>query len=150
MTLVDRTFRKDGTWQTLCLPFAVDDFAGTPLEGAWVMALGNSEACKTGFNAATGTLCYPWGEGMTSYSVNACSAYFQLLNGLTAGDAAADVRAFNLIFGDYEATGIISANPSGSMVNTSDAWYTISGMKLGTQPRQKGVYIYKGNKVVIK
>ena len=47
-------------------------------------------------------------------------------------------------------SGIISANPSGSMVNTSDAWYTISGMKLGTQPRQKGVYIYKGNKVVIK
>ena len=54
--LVGHTFFKDGKWNTLCLPFDVNDFSGTPLEGAKVMELGNSDDCKTGFDAATGTL----------------------------------------------------------------------------------------------
>ena len=56
-TLTGRTFYKDGTWQTICLPFEVNDFNGTPLEGASVKKLDNaSEGCKTGFDATTGTL----------------------------------------------------------------------------------------------
>ncbi len=39
LTLSSRTFIKDGYWNTLCLPFAVSDFAGTSLEGATVMEL---------------------------------------------------------------------------------------------------------------
>ena len=31
-----------------------------------------------------------------------------------------------------------------------DAWYTLDGRKLDSKPTTKGVYIYKGNKVVIK
>ena len=40
--LPGRTLRRDGSWTTLCLPFAVNDLAGTPLEGATVMALAST------------------------------------------------------------------------------------------------------------
>jgi hypothetical protein len=39
VTLGDRILYKDGTWNTLCLPFDVYDFTGTPLEGAEVRSL---------------------------------------------------------------------------------------------------------------
>lgn len=39
VTLSGRTLYKDGSWNTLCLPFAVDDFTGTPLAGATVKTL---------------------------------------------------------------------------------------------------------------
>lgn len=37
-----RTLYTDGDWNTLTVPFAVDDFTGTPLEGATVMTLSSS------------------------------------------------------------------------------------------------------------
>ncbi len=42
VTLQGRTLYKDGAWNTLCLPFSVDDFAGTPLEGATVKTLAST------------------------------------------------------------------------------------------------------------
>ena len=62
--LLGRTLYKDGDWNTLCLPFALGDdqaesgheLDGTPLEGATLMTLGNSQACNTGFDPQTGTL----------------------------------------------------------------------------------------------
>ena len=42
VTLQGRTLWKDGSWNTLCLPFDVLDFAGTPLEGATVKTLESS------------------------------------------------------------------------------------------------------------
>ena len=39
VTLSGRTLYKDGYWNTLCLPFAISDFAGTPLEDATVKEL---------------------------------------------------------------------------------------------------------------
>ncbi|MBE6324903.1 MAG: hypothetical protein E7074_08040 [Bacteroidales bacterium] len=42
VTLSGRTLYKDGGWNTLCLPFAVDYFSGTPLEGAIVKTLVSS------------------------------------------------------------------------------------------------------------
>jgi hypothetical protein len=53
VSLSGRTFYKDGYWNTLCLPFDLDDFTGTPLEGATVMKL---DISNTGFNRTTGTL----------------------------------------------------------------------------------------------
>lgn len=35
--LKDRTLAKDGNWNTLCLPFGLTSFTGTPLQGATVM-----------------------------------------------------------------------------------------------------------------
>jgi surface protein len=62
--LVGRTLYKDGDWNTLCLPFSVEDsnpndgltFSGTPLEGATVMTLDNSADSQTGFDPSSGTL----------------------------------------------------------------------------------------------
>ena len=42
VTLKGRTIYKDGTWNTLCLPFNLDKLDGTPLEGATLMTLYDS------------------------------------------------------------------------------------------------------------
>jgi len=42
VTLAGRTLYKDGSWNTLCLPFSVDNFTGTPLEGATVKTLAST------------------------------------------------------------------------------------------------------------
>ena len=51
-----RTFYKDGYWNTLCLPFDLKDFTGTPLEGATVMEFDFRESAGSGFDSQTGTL----------------------------------------------------------------------------------------------
>ena len=51
VTLSGRTLYKDGAWNTLCLPFSVDNFTGTPLEGATVKTL-----ASTGFSGGTLTM----------------------------------------------------------------------------------------------
>lgn len=71
-------------------------------------------------------------------------AYFQLKG------TAASARAFNIDFGDGEATGIISVSGSGLMVNGSDGCYDLQGRRIEGQPTQKGVYIVNGKKTVIK
>ncbi|MBQ7494603.1 MAG: M6 family metalloprotease domain-containing protein [Bacteroidaceae bacterium] len=53
ITLSGRTFYKDGEWNTLCLPFSIADFTGTPLDGATVMEL---DVQTTRFDAATGAM----------------------------------------------------------------------------------------------
>ncbi len=53
VTLGGRTLYDDGTWNTLCLPFDVDDLSGTPLDGYTVMELDTVSANnghKTGFD----------------------------------------------------------------------------------------------------
>ncbi len=52
--LVNRTFYKDNSWTTLCLPFDVANFNGTPLEGAIIMEL--NTASRNGFDSTTGML----------------------------------------------------------------------------------------------
>ena len=42
VTLSGRTLYKDGSWNTLCLPFNVDNFVGTPLQGATVKTLAST------------------------------------------------------------------------------------------------------------
>ena len=59
VTLSGRTFWKDGSWNTLCLPFALENFTGTPLEGATVKAL-------TGASVTDGVLTLTFGEAVTA------------------------------------------------------------------------------------
>ena len=76
-------------------------------------------------------------------TLKSCRAYFQF------SEEAQKARQFVLNFGDgSEATGIISTKSSPD--STNDGWYTVDGMKLGKQPKRKGVYIHNGRKVVIK
>ena len=103
---------------------------------------------------------YPTREG---YKVNACRAYFQLKNGLTAGDTtdpSANLRAFVLNLGEGEETAIrtLSVDHNNSVHGTG--WYTTSGVRLQGKPTQRGIYIRStsgrlqgknnGRKVVIK
>jgi len=226
VALSGRTLYKDGSWNTLCLPFSVSTASGT-LSGDNVqaMTLNTTTSNLTGstltlnFTAATtipagtpfiikwdesgtditnpvfegvtvsnatndatieGVLTFTGtyapvtipatgdktklylGSGNKLYYPNAAMtigchrAYFQLAPGITAGEpvgtegSGQHVRAFNLNFGDDEATGIISVHDSGFTVNGSDAWYTLDGRRLDGQPTAKGLYIHGGKKVAIK
>lgn len=42
VTISGRTLHRDGKWQTLCLPFSLDSFEGTLLEGATLRQLTNA------------------------------------------------------------------------------------------------------------
>jgi hypothetical protein len=88
--------------------------------------------------SSNNTLYWPIGA-MTFKSFR---AYFQL-------NTTASVRAYKLNFGDGdETTGIVSMEDGRGQ--KEDVWYDLNGRKLDGKPTQKGVYIYKGKKVVIK
>lgn len=214
--LSGRTLVKDGNWNTLCLPFALSNFNGTPLADAIVMEFNTktsdfangtltlnfanvtsikagkpyivkwtsgqdivapefvgvtvkntaaetinpngavsfvgsydpvsigSEGDKTKlYMGANNTLYYPNGE----MTIGACRAYFQLNNGIVAGDLANGVRSIVLNFDD-EATGIVSIAKETEIVK--EGWFSLNGMKLDKQPTTKGLYIQNGRKVIVK
>ncbi len=60
--LNDRTLYKDGYWNTICLPFRLTDFTGTPLEGATVMQFDFRELAGSGYNETTVTLTMDFEE----------------------------------------------------------------------------------------
>ena len=241
--LKGRTLYRNQNWNTLCLPFDVEEFGGTPLEGATVMELdldgkynadGESDEAgtyQTGFDATDGTLYLYFTEaeeieagkpyivkwededlenitdpvfygvtidatdptaitfaenkvqfiGTYSYSeytdenkyvlllgsdsnlfypdgneattVGAFRAYFQLQNGLKAGepdqsDPTGGIKNFVLNFGDGE-TGIRTTNLT-NLTNEAGAWYDLSGRRLSGKPTQKGIYINNNKKSFIK
>ncbi len=80
-------------------------------------------------------------------SIRSCRAYFSVpyIN-QTPG---AKVRAFVLNFDDEEATGILEISAD-SKEKKDDAWYSLDGVRLSGKPTQRGMYINKGNKVIIK
>ena len=59
ITLKGRTLYKDGSWNTLYLPFSLSTFEGTPLEGATVKTLSSS-------SFADGTLTLNFSEDLTA------------------------------------------------------------------------------------
>lgn len=44
----------------------------------------------------------------------------------------------------------ITGTPTIGNTTTDNAWYTLSGMKLGKKPAESGVYIHQGKKVIIR
>ena len=98
------------------------------------------------FLGAANTLYYP----KSGAHIGAFRAAFLLGNGITAGDpsSSAPVRAFNLGFGDGDATGITTTNLTND--TNSAAWYTLDGRKLSGMPAKSGIYIVNGRKVIIK
>lgn len=105
------------------------------------------------FNADNRSILF-LGEGNMLYwpqngaSIGACRAYFQLADGITAGDIAGGARLF---FGSNESQGIISIeNGRLDIDHETGSWYTLDGKKLSQQPTRKGLYIHHGRLVVIK
>ena len=86
-------------------------------------------------------------------TIGACRGYFQLKNGLIAGEpksvGAKGISQFVLDFGDEnsEATGI-RPNPNPSL--NGGEWYDLRGRRLSGKPATPGLYIHNGNKIVIK
>lgn len=80
-------------------------------------------------------------------NIRSCRAYFSVpyIN-QTPG---AKARAFVLNFDDEEATGILEISAD-SKEKKDDAWYSLAGVRLSGKPTQRGIYINKGNKVIIK
>ena len=81
-------------------------------------------------------------ENLSSY-IKGFRAFFQL-----KGDA--DQANIRIEFSDDEATEIEGVDSEQLAVDSDDSWYDLSGRKLDGQPTTKGVYIWKGKKVVIK
>lgn len=96
---------------------------------------------------ADNTLYYPNAD----MTINAFRAYFQLI-GIEAGDPAASVRNFVLNFEEDEViTGIEELTHTSDLSPlTSDTWFTLDGRSLNGKPSVRGLYIYKGKKVIIK
>ena len=221
VTLSGRTLYKDGTWNTLCLPFALtaeqvsaqlapdelmtlersDLYQGTltlnfvnatnieagkpyiikwntqstdyvenpeftdvtisnshnPVETEFANFVGvfsptdiYTEEKTYLYLGADNNLYYPWGDGMTSFKVNSCRAYFKLNNDLVAGapiDPASGINNFVLNFGGESS--IVNV-PSSIFNLQSEGWYTLDGRKLSGVPTLKGIYINNGKKMVIK
>ena len=95
--------------------------------------------------AADNTLYYP-NDAMT---IGAFRAYFQLANGITAGDKADGVRIV-LNFGDDESTQGVTTPLSTARGNGGEAWYAIDGRRLMGKPAASDLYIHNGRKVIIK
>jgi len=95
------------------------------------------------FMGGANTLYYP----KSGASIGAQRAYFKI--GSDGALLARRLTAFNIDFGDDEATGIISTTNYTNDTN-SDAWYSLDGRRLSAKPSRAGVYINKGIKVVIK
>ena len=79
--------------------------------------------------------------------IRSCRAYFSVpyIN----GHAEAKARAFALSFDGEETTGIleVSANYNGVK---DDVWYSLDGVRLSGKPTQRGMYINKGKKILVK
>ena len=116
VTLKGRTLYKDGSWNTLCLPFSISSLAGTPLEGATVMELdvtNTYDGKQTGFDT----------------NANILHLYFKGTQSITAGipylikwDAGNTADITNPVF--YERT-IINERPD--TIKSSDGLVSFVG-----------------------
>ncbi len=95
------------------------------------------------FMGEENTLYYP--NGIKTIKVGAFRAYFKI------GDysGSSKIKDFDLNFGD--ATDITSDFIFDEMENSSDnKWFTIDGRCIIGKPTEKGLYIHKGRKEIIK
>ena len=108
---------------------------------------------STAFDAEDKSILLMGGENTLYYptagaGIGAQRAYFKI-----GGDGALLARrltAFNIDFGDDEATGIISLSTDSKDSKDNAAWYSLDGRKLQGKPSRAGVYINNGIKIVIK
>ena len=109
---------------------------------------------STAFNADDKSILLMGSENTLYYptagaGIGAQRAYFKI--GSEGALLARRLTAFNIGFGDDEATGIISLTPDPSPKGEgSDYWYTLDGRRLNGKPSRAGVYINNGIKLVIK
>ena len=143
VTLQGRTLYKDGGWNTLCLPFSVDNFTGTPLEGATVKTLE-----LTSFTG--GTLTMNFSDAVTSIEAgkpyivkwdkaddyvddDAHNIVTPVFNGVTISDAPANVSTDYVDFvGTYSPVSIYTAEKTNLYLGADNTLYypTDEGFKV--------------------
>ena len=133
VTLTDRTLYQDNAWQTLCLPFNLDDFAGTPLEGATVKTLVGST-----YDESTGTLTLDFSDNLTAIEAgkpyivrrpNGVELANPMFRGVVVSTEITAVYTNHIDFaGTYRATTFNEDNPDILLLN-ADA--TLSHPKAG-------------------
>ena len=143
--ITEPVFTSANSWSSLLQPVefeGVVTFTGTysPVE---VSSLGDNTMLYLG---AGNTLHYPEG----AMTIGCPRAYFQLSEGITAGeaDSEAPIRAFSLNFGD-ETSAIEAVSNGFEPSNVGSGWFTPDGRRLSGKPSAKGIYIRNGSKVII-
>ena len=82
---------------------------------------------------------------------NGIALYLEAFQSHFELDPATPISAVSLNFGQHNTeTAIVNVNGNGVRHDMPNAYYTLDGRKLQGKPTQKGVYIYKGKKQVIK
>jgi len=126
VTLADRTLYKDGAWNTICLPFSVDNFTGTPLEGATVKTL-----ASTDFSG--GTLTMNFSDDVTTIEAgkpyivkwaNGTDIVNPVFNGVTISDAPANVSTDYVDFiGTYSPVSIYTDEKTNLYLGADNTLY---------------------------
>ena len=126
VTLASRTLYKDGAWNTLCLPFNVDNFTGTPLQGATVKTL-----ASTGFTG--GTLTMNFSDDVTSIEAgkpyivkwaNGTNIVNPVFNGVIISDATANAETDYVDFvGTYGPVSIYTAGKTNLYLGAGNKLY---------------------------
>ena len=119
-----RTLYKDGKWNSLCLPFGLEDFAGTPLEGADVCALESA-------TLADGVVTLNFGEPLTAitagmpylvrWAAGGDDLYSPVFSGVTI--TAAEPTTVSLLDGSVAFMGnyVPFAEPAGLLLDAHNA-----------------------------
>lgn len=123
LTLAGRTLYKDGSWNTLCLPFNLrkDYFDGTPLDGATVMTLANNPESSTGYDSATGTL------NLEFVDANRIEAGVPYIVKWDKADDYVDDDAHNIVNPVFEQVLIENEAPNDHFVISKDEYVTFTG-----------------------
>lgn len=117
-------------------------FTGGKFVGSYSPVVWQTENQSVLFLGADNKLYWPQpADADHPVTIGAFRAYFDL--------GSNTAREFRLFFGDDETQGIISLSPDPSRGGEGSI-YTLNGVKLDKMPTRKGLYIYNGNKVVIK
>ncbi len=114
--------------------------AGTPGQNEGLLS-------ETVFLGANSTLGYAKGPR----TLRSFRAHFNIP---VNGNGSQTVKGYQINIGDSQTTGIM-AIPNSNFINSKfkiseDTWYTLDGRRLSDQPRQKGIYIKNGKKVLVK
>lgn len=106
--------------------------------GTYDLKTFNDEDQNILFLGAGNTLYYP--DGTAPTTVGACRAYFKLGSEFNA----AQLSSYSFIFGDEETVSIENHR----LKDETDVWYTLDGRRLNEKPKDGGLYIHQGKKVM--
>ena len=157
VVLSGRTLYKDGGWNTLCLPFAVEAFAGTPLEGATVKVLGSAALANgvltLNFTDATSieagrAYLVKWGGNLSNVTNpvfgNVTIRTALMTNEFGCVSFLGDTSPVSFAAGDRTALligadGALGIPETDTTVNSCHAWLRLTGVEAGDEVRYYAV-----------